>query len=318
MKEVTMNINNSIKKLLLPVLSLIAIMALYNHFSIKCAEDLKTALLTRDNKPNHHLTELLSLLGVNHDGTLASIVASTQKQWLRNPDQERWHMAEISVPQKERIKSLLGMLYLQEEIKPIKKNYDYCLMLGATVQRVRTRFAYLLDLHKQGVTCQQIIMLGGKRRLDEKIESATQLLDAHNTDLLFKKDWQLNQALPTNETEMMRMVVDQTDLPADFAKKIIFIDTPMQSNGDGAPMRRPNTGDTIKQWLKSHVKPGSCLAISNQPYIGYQDSVIRTFLPESFSLETVGPRAEDDSTIAATLDSIARWLYQENIRLNIK
>ncbi len=42
------------------------------------------------------LAQLVSALNISED---ADIVAETQKQWLRKPNQERWEMAELSSDQ---------------------------------------------------------------------------------------------------------------------------------------------------------------------------------------------------------------------------
>ena len=81
---------------------------------------------------------------------------------------------------------------------------------------------------------------------------------------------------------------------------------------------RPNTGDTIIAWLKHNPKPGEILAISSQPYVQYQDAVLKTLIPHGFSTETIGPATVGDSeAIAVNLDNVARILYQEQERLRI-
>jgi hypothetical protein len=80
-------------------------------------------------------------------------------------------------------------------------------------------------------------------------------------------------------------------------------------------MRRATTGDTIIDWLATSPAHGDCLFISNQPYVGYQDSVMRTYIPHSFgSLETCGPQASNTTRNSDILDDLARFLYQEKIR----
>lgn len=79
---------------------------------------------------------------------------------------------------------------------------------------------------------------------------------------------------------------------------------------------RPTTGDTVDSWLQSNLISGSCLVISNNPYVGYQDSVVRTLLPNDFKIETVGNKCSLSVVIAVYLDNLVRWLYQEQKRLS--
>ena len=56
--------------------------------------------------------------------------------------------------------------------------------------------------------------------------------------------------------------------------------------------------------------PGNILAISNQPYVGYQNAVLQNLLPNTFGIETVGKSASPNIKITTALDTLARWLQQ--------
>lgn len=269
-------------------------------------------ILHENGKPSPALLELLTLLNVTHDGSLQSIVQATQQQWLRKPGSERWDMQEVHADKQAHILELLHNLGCIDTVNATQQQYDYALLLGATVSRVRTRLAYLLDQWQQGVRFKYLIFLGSERPLDAKIESADLLRDLSRYPYA-DHDWSATK-LPTTEYQMMRMVFDQTELPADFEKVIvIFINTPQQLEPNGT-WRRANTMDTIREWLAQQPKPGSTLVVSNQPYVGYQDAVVRTGLPSTFSVETIGHRVSDNEKIAVYLDTVARWIYQENVR----
>ena len=81
---------------------------------------------------------------------------------------------------------------------------------------------------------------------------------------------------------------------------------------------KTDTKDTIVTWLKqTRPEPGDCLFLSQQPYVIYQDSIARTFMPDCFNIETVGPWIESYDPHAKTsiiLDIFTRLLYQENQR----
>src|SRR3989338_5300137 len=94
-----------------------------------------------------------------------------------------------------------------------------------------------------------------------------------------------------------------------------IIDTPEQITATGK-LSRPTTADTIKQWLaQESPEPGTCLCISDQPYCNYQHIVCASYLPKSFTIETVGKKASDHERISTYLDTIARTLYQYQIYL---
>lgn len=276
--------------------------------------DRSRLLFDNNGNPSQPLQALLELTGIEHDGTLSSIVEKTQKQWLRAAGKERWEIDEMFPEKRAEALALLDTLGCIAEVKPTHTHYDYAVVLGTTVQRVRTRLQYLINLHNAGVQCNKIIVLGSERPLDAMLEHATVLLDCNNGFLACKPNWSLKSDAPKTETEMMKMVYDQAELPDSFANiPVTFIDTRMIKNDNGT-LRRPSTGDTIHSWLATNPEEGSCLFISNNPFIGYQDSVVRTFMPTNFIVETVGAATTNDVKLSVHLDNCARWLYQEKIR----
>ncbi len=272
---------------------------------------LRNALLDPRGNPTKQLLDLLAFLHIQHDGTLESIVQATQKEWLRQAGKERWQVEEKYAELHEQLMPYLEKVITLQEIKPLQKQYDYAVILGATVSRIRMRLAYLADLWHSGLRVNNIVFLTGQRPLDPEQEKPENLLNANNGILPFKKDWQAPKQLPTMETDMAKLVYDQANLPENLRViPVEFIDAPAQKTQPGA-MRRPNTLDTINSWLKTNPKPGFCLCVSTQPHIGYQDAVMRTYMPAAFQLETVGPAAWSSVHNVIILDALARWLYQE-------
>ncbi len=259
--------------------------------------------------PSKQLQQLLSLFEIAHDNSLKDIVEKTQKAFLRQAGKERWEIADQTNHEKDQAIQLLNNLGLVQEVTPMQQEYEYALILGATVHPVRTRLAHLISLFKKGIQFKHIVVLGGQRPLDPNRESPEELLKP-KTDFPLKNDWVLSGDLPKTETEMMRMVFDQAILPEEMqSTPIVFVDTPMQTTLNGN-LRRPNTPDTVVEWLKSNPNPGACLVLSNQPYVGYQDAVVQSVLSKEFSIDTVGQKATEKK-IVIFLDTIARWLYQE-------
>ena len=112
---------------------------------------------------------------------------------------------------------------------------------------------------------------------------------------------------------MMSMVYEQVEMPDEMRKcQLAVISSPQITKPEGT-VRRATTGDTIIDWHKTKPQPGTCLFISSQPYVKYQDAVIQSLLPQNFIVETVGSGIKNPSTVDVNgcLDTLARRLYQE-------
>ncbi len=273
-------------------------------------------ILDVQGNPSQALQTLLSATDITHDGSLASIVAATQHEqdkggWLRAQGKERWEIDELFTQKRELLFSIFEHLGVFDQVAPLQNHYDYALLLGAMVYRIRTRLHHLIELWNKGIQFDTIVILCGQRTLDPRLESLDILLNAHNGVLPFKANWQFDGTIPKTETDMMKLVFEQSQLPDEWKNlSIIFIDTPQQLQEDGS-WRRPNTQDTVEAWFATDPTPGSILAISNQPFIGYQDTILRRFISATFTIETVGQAASANIKIATLLDNMARWLYME-------
>jgi len=240
------------------------------------------------------LLQLLQVMEVSHDGTLRSIVDATQARWIRPAGKERWEIADLPAEKKERVIDLAEELGFFGEIVPKHGEFDYALVLGATVFRMQKRIETLIRLWDAGVRFHQIVFLTGQRPLDPSVEALTEICDTESeaAEVL----WRL---APVSE--------DMGLVP------VTFVSAPMFSTAAG--IRRPTTGDSIDSWLHSGPKPGRCLFISSQPYCLYQDAVVQMRLPAEFKAETVGDGTNGRKQNAAVvLDTIARWLYQQELK----
>ncbi len=271
-------------------------------------------IIDKHGNPSQTLLELLAILGIEHDGTLRDIVRVTQLHLLRPQNSERWHMLDVYQQHAATIMPLLKKLGCLDAVEPTQQQYDYVLLLGATVSRVRDRLRYVVSLCEQGLRFKTIIFLGSERPLDPAVEPADLLTQpTQNNYPYLDPTWKFNGIMPTTEYEMMRLVFEQTEFPAGFENvTFCFLNTPMQPTATGGT-RRANTIDTIVHWISTNPIPGTCLATSNQPFVGYQDSAVRSALPKNFPLETVGSKASDTLNIAVGLDNLTRWIYQENL-----
>lgn len=278
------------------------------------------AIVNPEGKPNSTILQMMDVLELPHNGTLKNIVDITQEKFFqKHPDgqrKERWEIDEVIPRLREQALPILDKLGMLKEFFPSERKYDSVLMLGATLTSVRKRLSYLGDLWENSIRFDKIVFLGGERALEPTKENPTVLFDSNNKDLLVRNDWQIPEKIPTTELEMMQMVWDQAKLPSSMKKiKTEWIDAPLKPNPVGGKPLRPTTEDTLKIWLRNNQTAQKILAISNNPHIGYQQSVLKTYLPKDFEIETVGSAASPESSLAFYLGEMTRWLYQEQIRL---
>ncbi len=234
------------------------------------------------------LSELTTFLEIPEG---ADLVVETQKNWLRKAGQERWEMTELSSEQKTFVLDWTSNQGLFSSWEPTEKSYDKALILGASTSHMQTRLEFLKNLWDQGIRFDEIVWLTGDRPLDERIDGLT------------------DRCL--NESEASHIIWEEASLPEEMRTlPVSFIAVPMKEEG-----KRPNTADTIVAWLEKSPKPCKALFVSDQPFCGYQFSIIKGVLPEDFLFDVVGHGADPTSHPAAaaiTLDSIARWIYADS------
>lgn len=219
--------------------------------------------------------ELLDLFGI----VPTSCTADAAQLWMQK-GKERWEYDNRYEEMRLQVWPLFQEMRLLAEISPSQTRYDYALVHGALLTRVQARVDFLVSLCKSGVVFRKFVFLAGARPLlaPEKAKTG-------------KK----------TEGEMVRWVYEHSDLPKEIPAA--FIEVPMKPKG-----ARPDTADTIAAWFETTPAAGSCLAISNQPYVAYQDAVFKSLMRTGFSLETAGPAIDSAPSVALILDTIAREL----------
>lgn len=242
---------------------------------------------------DNDLKQLLQVMEVPHDGTTKSIIDGTQKKWIRPAGKELWEVENaLPISQREAVIDFCAKKGFFKEIKPAHLNYDYAIVLGATVATMKKRMGYLEKLADAGIKFKQVVLLSGARPLDPSVET-------------------IPEGCKT-ESDAMEFLWKSQLLCKQVAWK--HFAHPMIPIADGK-FRRPSTFDTFHLWLQSSPAPGRCFFVSNQPYCFYQQAVAENLMPETFVYETVGPPAEASSQNAAILlDNIARCLYEMNKR----
>ena len=221
------------------------------------------------------LQELLAYFGIPPD----QAIPATQRLWLQK-GKDRWEFDKRFEEAKPQLWPLFEKMGLLAEVAPQERHYEYAIIHGALLKTVQARIEFLKELLKQGVQFDRIVFLAGARPLQESEISITGL---------------------ETEGEMVQWAYDRSQLPKEIP--VEFVIAPMKG------IDRPQTADTVIKWLKSKPQPGSCFAVSNQPYVAYQNAVFKRLMPQSFSIETGGPAPKSVPSVSLLLDTIAKELF---------
>lgn len=288
----------------------------YDFFAVQ-QWDLK--MVDFQSNSSRALMKVLKILDIEHNSSLDSIVQSTQKAWLRPKDKERWQLDDSGLEQiRQRLEPYLTELGLLREVRPTFECYKYALILGSTLSSTIGRIIFLVQQWRQGLRFETLVLLGCQRCLDHQFESLQYIFNdpyltqeekdivkAHWNEIRTEMDMLQFLFFTMKATESMRKTV-----------ALVTINAPNKLNSDGS-LSRPSTRDTIDLWLACSPPDGTCLAISDQPHILYQQAVLASCLPPVLPVETVGPAITNDITLAETLDALARLLYQEKMRRDL-
>lgn len=251
-----------------------------------------SSLLTKEATSTPALSQLLQLFDIPQEN-LDQIVRDTQKSWLQY-GKERWEFEDLAEDKRAVLLPLFQQIGLIDEVQAHSQEYDFALIHGARTASVVERINFLISEYERGVRFKQIVLLTGQRFLDT--DAQEKLLGLQT------------------ETEMMLFVWNNAPMSEKMRKiPLLVIDAPRIVNSDGTSSR-PNTQTTLIEWLKTKPEPGSCLFVSNQPFVGYQDAVARLNLPSAFLIETIGPPSFTSVPVSIYLDNLARWLYVEKNR----
>lgn len=233
------------------------------------------------------LIELAELFNISPDD---DIVKATQEKWLRMSGKERWETPELPPEIASFVQIWAKQQGLLDPWLPSEKAYDTALILGATTPRMEKRLQYLARLHQNGTHFSNIVFLTGQRLLDPRVDQWTDIAKT--------------------ETEAARLVWEKAPLSETMRSiDVSFIDAPQKEG------RRPNTQDTIVAWLEAKPLCQKALFISDQPFALYQFAVLKSCLPKKLFFDVAGEGVDPENPCSAAvlLDSLARWIYQENL-----
>ncbi|MDD4319071.1 MAG: hypothetical protein PHW10_01975 [Candidatus Peribacteraceae bacterium] len=265
-------------------------------------------LFERDGRTTEHMQKLLSLFGIEGCGTVEQVRDATQRQWYQ-AGKLRAEIIEHHAEHREQALSLLRQMGFFDAVHAESRRYEEASVLGATVVAVRKRLAFLMQEWERGVRFSRLSFLGSARPLLKDKESEAVLLNPHNAELPFPDGWTPEAALPSNEAEMMRMVLEQAeaaDTPwrGENIVTDVFCSQPRQG-------RNANTADTLRDLQAARrTAKGDIVLVSSQPFVPFQDVLARNTLPFDCRIITVGPAGGDALPISVHLDNLAKIVYE--------
>lgn len=193
------------------------------------AFDLRT--LQKSDQLSIPVQNILKLL--NEDPTLAPDQALQifTKKYGRKPKEERSAIQpqDILEQKKESLLPQLKDLNMVEGTYPPQNQYDYIIILGATLETMRERTAYFNQLLKQNqihiTPPTKLFVAAGKRALFPQ-ESALK------SEVPFRKNWHQTQPLPTDEIEGAAWIIDQIIQNKAARQRFIILKTPKRFDED--------------------------------------------------------------------------------------
>lgn len=252
--------------------------------------------LHREGVLTQPVKEIFTCLGAPVN-TLQEANAYAQKHLLRTG--ERWDkQADDALQQKmkennEFLVARLKALGMIDAVVPEKKECVYALLMGALRSRVADRLAHLKTLYDEGYRFKHVVLLGGVRELQvgEKV------------------------GLPADVTTEAEMMAYEYKQLACFENvQMLLVNAPMIQKPDGSSAR-PTTDSTLELFAKVAPSDGSCLVVSNNPYILRQTKTAQRMLDQArFPVTSAGPAASPDGNIVIFMDEFARTLYEESLQ----
>ncbi|HEV2600824.1 MAG TPA: hypothetical protein VGT41_00865 [Candidatus Babeliales bacterium] len=217
-----------------------------------------------------------------------------QKHFLRSS--ERWNGQEkrswhdLMHQNKETLLQAFRSLGMIDAVLPRQNMYTYILVMGTLKNNAEQCFDFLAELKRKGLSFEKIILLSGKRLLED-----------------FEKT-----GLPVDvvtEAEMMLYLCSRHGGFKD--DEIVLVDAPMIHYEDGT-VTRPTTDSTLAYFAQTACVDGSCLVISENPHIIRQTKVAQRILDQTrFPVDGAGKAIEEPIDMIQLFDEFARALYEE-------
>lgn len=260
--------------------------------------------LFHEGSPTPELGKILDREGIE-SRTPRSILEETQRKWLgMRSDSVRQAINVQTTPPSSEDLQLYREVGMVDAIHPTQKHYNYALILGTVTRFMASSLDYLINLwEKEGIRFDKIIFLTGDRPLYGEYVKFDQM----PKEVLRPEE---PQPVLKTETQAARFLADRMAVrfPPGFpqGENLIVVEAKAPQG-----KRRANTKDTIIAFLDAHFKPGTYLAIAQQPFAGRQALVLKKDLSKAgFNGELVATPALDTMPKSFYLDSLTRWIYE--------
>lgn len=234
-------------------------------------------LFNAEGKPTPALKALLTVTGIAVDpaDTVLEVHEKTKAAgWQSKPGKER---PDMRLPDDLRDKAsdiiVIGekSLNLQTTVYPKPgMSFDGALYLGAAFTRIVTRIEFynkLVDMGLLRPDLKMYVLTGDRKASPEKFgespEAFLKFARAKSENLTLEL---ADAELPTNELEIIKFVFKYIPPKASSVEYIYSPKDPTHT--------RATTDSTMVSFLEKVKDGGTFVAISNQPYVDYQQSVL--------------------------------------------
>ena len=248
----------------------------------------------------------ISSPNTNYFEKVFNFVKSTQKIFLnRKPKQERWEVSSqawINDNTHDELVKNLKILGFFDDTLPKSKSYDAICILGAAGPTMKSRINFLESLiYEHDISSNNIFLLTGERYLNTKVDFKNDQ-DRIDLEKHFNKSYE-----ELTERHLFEYLYENSRLNDTFSPNII--DTKQK---DGF---RPTTQTTVEQFLlsiKDKPEIKKILFISNQPSVGYQNSLITEVVcrcNSEIEFETVGKGCPDTYSIQRIISELGAYIW---------
>lgn len=283
----------------------------------------RSELLFTHDVPTPQFETFLADIGIPGQN-LEEINAALQQRFFQkklgtNEPLERWELRErkVSCPP-ARFRRHLELCGFASRTIPQHWDYTYAAWPGALAVRAGARLADLIEAWESGVQWKETIVLGGKRPLQER-ETPREAIFGGGLGIPILRPESLDLDKPLTvlglktELDMMRWLWTTCALPDELRNtRTVFVDAPMKPPATpGGQAVRPNTEDTIQEWLKSKPSSTDLLLSSGAPYGMAQDEAFwRLLAVHGIAVETFGHAASYELAPEVLMREVAGTVHQ--------
>lgn len=238
-------------------------------------------------------------------GDIVDLIDQTQEHFFRRGnDLERWEVTtgkwmSEDIPGLQKRLNTLGMI---AEVKPLNKTPDALCILGSTYKNMITRLTYAAKLVAEDhLLPRTLILIGAERYATVGVDGTEDELKA------IAAEFEMDDYKQLTETNLMIKAYQDSPLFEKFPLEII--DTPRGEE------KRPTTPMTIRElssFLIKRPELQSLVFISSQPYVKYQEGMIKAVLGNvgcDVTFEVVGNAVEQPEVTRPLIEGVGSHIY---------